>query len=86
MPTISRFFGISIRMYHNEHAPPHFHAHYGNQRAVIDIETLAPRRGKLPRRVLGMVVEWAVEHREELMANWELAQLRTPLNPIEPLE
>lgn len=86
MPTISRFFGISIRMYHDEHPPPHFHAHYGDQTIVIDIETLTPRRGRLPRRVLAMVLEWAVEHREELMANWELSQSHAPLNPIEPLE
>ena len=86
MPTISQFFGVAIRMYHDEHPPPHFHAYYGDPSVVIDIETMAPRRGKLPRRIVGMVVEWAVEHREELMADWELAQLHAPLNPIYPLE
>lgn len=73
-------------MYHKEHPPAHFHAYYGGQHAVVDIETLTVCEGNLTRRAMGMVLEWAAAHRDELMANWELAQLRAPLDPIDPLE
>ena len=86
MPTISVFFGIMIRMYYDDHAPPHFHAYYGSDSAVIEIGTLLITRGRLPRRVGAMVLEWAAEHRVELLANWFRAQRREPLAPIEPLE
>lgn len=86
MPEISRFFGIIIAMFYNEHEPPHFHARYGGQHAIISIETLAVLRGELSPRVLGMVMEWAVLHREELMQNWRLARTYRPLRPIAPLE
>jgi hypothetical protein len=86
MPTISQFFGISIRMYYEDHAPPHFHAYYGEYSAVIDIDTLNAREGKLPRRVRALVLEWAAEHRSELLENWRLAEEHEPLQSIEPLE
>lgn len=86
MPTISMFFGILIRMYYRDHAPPHFHAHYGNEAAVVEIETLRVYAGALPRRVLALVLEWANIHRDELMTNWNLAAAHRPLNRIEPLE
>lgn len=57
MPQISRFFGIIIYMYFNDHSPPHFHAQYGDQEAIYTIETLEILRGNLPRRAHGMVVE-----------------------------
>ena len=66
MPTISMFFGIAIRMYFDEHPPPHFHAYYAGEEAVIAIETLEVKEGGLPRRALALVLEWALEHREEL--------------------
>ncbi|QEA40078.1 DUF4160 domain-containing protein [Pistricoccus aurantiacus] len=86
MPTISAFFGILIRMYYDDHNPPHFHAYYGEYEAIITIQTLELMEGKLPRRALAMVVEWAVEHREQLMEDWALAEQHRPLNKIEPLE
>lgn len=73
-------------MYYRDHPPPHFHAYYGSQHAVIEIDTLAVREGKLTRRVIGMVLEWASEHRTELFVDWDLAERRLPLNPIDPLE
>lgn len=86
MPTISVFFGIFIRMYFNDHAPPHFHAIYGEHEAIITIEERAVIEGSLPKRALGLVIEWAGLHREELRANWELCRDRqTPLR-IAPLE
>ena len=86
MPTISQFFGIVIRMYHDDHPPPHFHAYYGEHAAKIEIETLRVQEGRLPRRALGLVLEWAAEHRDELSADWVLAENHEPLNPIAPLE
>ncbi|MDP1715206.1 MAG: DUF4160 domain-containing protein [Anaerolineales bacterium] len=86
MPEISRFFGIIIRMYFNDHVPPHFHAHYGEHQIEITIETLEVLKGKLPNRVLGLVLEWASLHRDELRADWERARNEQPLEPIQPLE
>ncbi len=71
MPEISRFLGIVIRMYFNDHAPPHFHAKYGEHRASIAVESLGLVEGSLPGRILSLVVEWGMEHRDELMGNWE---------------
>ena len=86
MPTVSMFFGITIRMYMDDHPPPHFHVHYGEHDASIDIDTLMVRRGYLPRRVIALVLEWAAMHREELRVNWSLAEAHWPLRKIEPLE
>ena len=86
MPTVSTFFGIFIRMFFNDHLPPHFHAEYGEFKAQISIDTLEIIDGHLPNRVLGLVLEWAVIHRNELRTNWEFcAQKRQP-NKINPLE
>ena len=71
MPTISVFYGIVIRMFFNDHAPPHFHAEYGGNKAEIAIETLEILAGSLPRRALALVVEWAALHRAELREGWE---------------
>ena len=58
IPTIGRFYGILIRMFFNDHGPPHFHARYGEFEATIDIGTLAIIEGQLPRRALNLVQEW----------------------------
>lgn len=86
MPEISRFFGIIIAMFYDEHNPPHFHARYGEHKAEIAIETLALLAGKLPPRVMGLVMEWASSHQEELMVDWNLARQRAELHRIAPLE
>ena len=86
MPEISRFFGISIRMFFGDHVPPHFHAQYGEHRVVVDIHTLIVIGGYLPPRALGMVVEWASQHREELLDLWSRAANHQPLFQIPPLE
>jgi len=86
MPEVSRFFGIAIRFYFNDHDPAHFHAVYGEHEALIEIETLSVLRGELPRRALALVLEWTVLHRRELRADWEKARLGTPLSPIAPLD
>jgi hypothetical protein len=77
MPTISRFYGILIQMY--------FHALYAEFEALIDIQTLEVIRGELPGRAMALVVEWAQQHRDELIKDWELcAQNQTP-SKIRPL-
>ena len=86
MPEISRFFGIVIRIFFNDHAPPHFHAVYGGDEALIEIESLIVYRGELPQRALAMVLEWAALHRQELRRDWDLARRGRPPEPIAPLE
>lgn len=86
MPIISRFFGIIIRMFFNEHAPPHFHAEYAEHRAVINIRTLDVIEGKLPRRALELVLDWAELHRDELLKDWGLCQQHQQPADIAPLE
>jgi Domain of unknown function (DUF4160) len=86
MPEISRFFGIVIAMYYKDHGPPHFHAKYSGQTGIFSIEELRLIEGQLPRRVLSLVLEWAFEHREELIDNWERAASKKPLREISPLE
>ena len=86
MPTISAFYGIIIRMYHRDHEPAHFHAFYQGNEAKIDIENLQLVAGHLPRRALGLALDWAELHRDELRTNWALAQRRKPINDIKPLE
>jgi hypothetical protein len=73
-------------MYYRDHAPPHFHARYGDQKALIGIETLNLFEGKLTPRALGLVMEWAAIHQQELREDWQLAQVSSPLKGIAPLE
>ena len=86
MPEICRFFGIVIAIYYKEHGEPHFHAKYSGQTGVFSIADLKLIEGKLPKRVISLVLEWAFEHRDELMANWNLAVAEKPLRNIAPLE
>ena len=85
MPEISRFLGIIIRMFYNEHNPPHFHAYYNEYKAEISIDTLDIIAGDLPKRVYKLVVEWAVDHKEELKNDWNLLRKDTEPLPIAPL-
>ena len=85
MPTISMFYGVVIQMFWNDHAPPHFHALYGEYEAIVSIETLQVLRGGLPRRALALVLEWAQDHRIELMENWDRCRLLEMPTRIEPL-
>ncbi len=86
MPEISRFFGIVVYMYYKEHAPPHFHAKYAGQRAAFAISDLRIVEGILPRRAISLVLEWASEHRDQLMETWLRAERRQNLLKIKPLE
>ena len=86
MPEISRFFGIVIKIFFEDHNPPHFHAEYGDRMALIEIRTLRVFSGQLPPRVLGFVVEWATLHQQELLEDWERARAQQALRKIAPLE
>ena len=86
MPEISRFFGIVIAMYYNDHEPPHFHARYARQNGRFAIETLEMLDGRMSPRVRGLVVEWASLHQEELRREWTLCRQHQPLFAIAPLE
>lgn len=85
MPELSRFFGIVITMFFDDHNPPHFHARYGDAEASISIPTLSVIRGYLPARALGLVMEWAALHRIELMQEWQNAIDLNPIGHIAPL-
>lgn len=85
MPTISRFFGIVIAMYFDDHGPPHFHARHAEGAAKIRIDTLEPIESSLGRRQLRLVLAWAELHRDELLENWHRARAGETLLPVEPL-
>jgi len=85
MPEISRFLGIVIFIYYGEHGTPHFHANYAGQWASVSIDGLKIVAGDLPGRVQELILEWAEEHHDELIADWELARSGKPLRKIEPL-
>jgi hypothetical protein len=85
MPELSRFFGVVIKMFWDDHNPPHFHAFYAGEEVLIDINTLSVFAGHLSPRALGLVIEWATLHQRELQDDWRRAQGRQPLERIEPL-
>ncbi len=85
MPEISRFLGIIIYMYFNEHNPPHFHAEYNEYKAAIDINSLGIIEGRLPGKVLSLVIEWASEHQQELLDNWNDLKITGNFHKIKPL-
>jgi hypothetical protein len=86
VPEISRFFGIVIKMFFDDHNPPHFHAYYGEHEVLIDITHLAVFAGSLPPRAMGLVIEWATLHQEELFNDWAKAREQQSLERIEPLQ
>lgn len=85
MPELCRFYGIIIRMFWDDHPPPHFHASYGNNEALINILTAEIIAGSLPLGARSLVRQWTELHREELMEDWNLARTLQPLRRIEPL-
>ncbi len=85
MPELSRFLGIVIAMYYQDHPPPHFHALYGEYDISVTIET-GTIEGAFPKRALRHVLEWYDLHVDELRLNWARARSGEPLQPIPPLE
>ncbi len=72
-------------MFYDEHNPPHFHARYASFKVAIDIRSLSVLDGKFPSRALGMVIEWASQHQDELLKNWDLARSEQVPKKIDPL-
>lgn len=85
MPELCRFLGIIITMNYREHGIAHFHVRYNEYQGVFSVQTLELLEGSLPKRVISLVLEWAFDHKDELMGNWNLAREQQPLNKIEPL-
>ena len=88
MPTISMFYGIIIRLYYfdnQQHSTPHIHVHYQDESAVIEIPSGKVLEGSLKRSKLKLVEAWIEIHRDELMADWELAISGEPVFKIDPL-
>lgn len=86
MPTICIFRGIKIYMNWREHQPPHFHAKYGSDEVSISINDIEVLEGSLPNKQLKMLLGWTALHQEELLENWQLAEQKQDLFPIEPLK
>ena len=86
MPTISAFYGILIKMFFDDHAPPHFHVEYAEFKAIIDIKKLELIEGSLPRRAQELVLDWAELHQAELLEDWKLCSARQQPKKIPPLK
>jgi len=89
MPILSMFYGIIVRMYfmdNKEHHYPHIHAECAGDRAVFNIKDGEILAGKLPQAKIRLVQAWIEIHREELVADWELALNGEEVFKIEPLK
>ena len=85
MPELSRFLGMVISIFFDDHNPPHFHVEYNDNEALISINDLSVIKGNLPPRVMGLAMEWARLHQTELLENWNMLQENGKFNKIEPL-
>ena len=88
MPTLSMFFGIVIRMYlgKKEHNPPHFHAYYQDFKAIFSIDSCEMTEGEMPNKQRKLIEAWAELHKDELLADWGLAQSGELPFSIDPLK
>ncbi len=86
MPEISRFFGIIIRMFYDEHNPPHFHAEYQNEQAVFDLQGNITKGSLKSRTATKLVREWVDLHCEEIEKDWKLASEDKEMFKIKPLD
>ena len=86
MPEISNFFGIRTSMYYADHNPPHFHAEYAEDNALIDIQKATVIQGALPSRQLKLVLAWCILYQQELMEDWQLAKDGKEPKPIPPMK
>ena len=82
MPILSIFFGIIVRMRHDDHPPPHIHAEYQGFEALVEIRTGEVKEGQLPKKAAAMVKEWCLQHQAELLANWQHAERFEPMERI----
>ena len=86
MPKISEFYGIAIYMFYSDHAPPHFHAYYGEHEVLVGISPARILQGKVPTRVQSLIFEWVAMHQQELLKDWELCSSQQKPLPINPLD
>jgi hypothetical protein len=86
MPELSRFYGIIIRMFYGDHAPPHFHAVYQGRVIMVNIETLEVMEGSMSPRAQKLILEWADLHREDLRQAWDRASRNQEPSKIPPLD
>lgn len=86
MPQLSYFYGIVVQMYADDHPPPHFHARYSGHEVVVDIRELRIIQGRFPGRAMGMLLQWAAEHRDELLENWKRCEQNETTRKISPLK
>jgi hypothetical protein len=86
MPTISMFRGIKVSINWRDHMPPHFHAYYGGEEVLVNLEELEVLEGTIPSKQLKMVLGWAALHQDELRDNWALAREKQELFSIDPLK
>lgn len=82
MPILSVFFGIIVRMWHDDHPPPHIHVEYQGFEALVSIRTGEVSEGRLPNKAAAIVKEWCLHHQEELLTNWERGQRFEPMERI----
>ena len=76
MPIVAQFFGISIKIFFNDHLPPHFHAIYAEYNGLFHIETLEMIEGDMPGRAISLIREWATEHKAELLQMWQTKEFK----------
>jgi len=86
MPEISRFFGIVVRMYFDDHAPPHIHVEYQGNKAIFNFGGVMSHGTLGSKTAMRLVREWIEIHNVELRINWKLAQNGRELRAISPLE
>ncbi len=86
MPYISMFFGIIIRMFYNEHNPPHFHAEYQGTEGEFDFDGVMLKGNMKSKIARNLIRKWAKIHKKELRGNWTNISNKKPLNKIEPLD
>lgn len=83
MPTVAVIDGVKIMVYANEHPPPHFHAKYAENQAVIDIDAMKLTEGFLPAVKRRKVLEWAMTRRDKLLNAFQAASAHEKVEPIE---
>jgi len=86
MPEICRFFGIIVRMFFDEHNPPHIHVEYQGHKAVFDLGGNVTRGELRSRTATKLVREWIDLHVDELREDWELSQAGQAIKKIAPLD
>ena len=88
MPAISTFYGIIIYMYfmdNKQHNTPHIHVKYQEHEVIVSIPDGAVLEGNIPKPKMKLLQAWIELHKDELVADWELAVSGEQPYKIEPL-